>query len=193
MVQETKVDAMSRSAPSLTALRVAELSQHAATPFELRPDSTQMKAITAELELLGLRKLSFAGTIMAEGKSDWRLEGMLGATVVQPCAVTLDPVTTRIDVKVTRHFIDGLHQVDAPEAEMPEDDTIEALTPWIDPADIMKEALVLALPLYPRAQGAALGEAVFAAPGVLPMRDEDARPFAGLAGLRASLEDPSKE
>jgi len=34
-----------------------------------------------------------------------------------------------------------------------------------------------------------LGEAVFAAPGTAPLRDEDTRPFAGLAGLRAALDN----
>ena len=31
---------------------------------------------------------------------------------------------------------------------------------------------------------AELGDAVFAAPGITPMRDEDARPFSGLAALK---------
>jgi hypothetical protein len=30
-------------------------------------------------------------------------------------------------------------------------------------------------------------------PGVAPMRDEDARPFAGLAGLKDQLSDGSKD
>ena len=49
-------------------------------------------------------------------------------------------------------------------------------------------ALALALPLYPRAPGAELGQAVFAEPGTAPLKDEDLRPFAGLAGLKAKLE-----
>ena len=36
--------------------------------------------------------------------------------------------------------------------------------------------------------GAELGEAVYTAPGQIPMSDEDARPFAGLAALRDKLE-----
>ncbi|MGB1722615.1 MAG: DUF177 domain-containing protein, partial [Paracoccaceae bacterium] len=41
----------------------------------------------------------------------------------------------------------------------------------------------------PRAHGADLGEAVFTEPGKAAMRDEDTRPFAGLAALREQLED----
>ncbi|MCX8227096.1 MAG: DUF177 domain-containing protein, partial [Sulfitobacter sp.] len=40
--------------------------------------------------------------------------------------------------------------------------------------------------------GAELGQAVYAEPGVAPMTDEDARPFAGLAQLREKLEDPKE-
>ncbi|WP_169640189.1 YceD family protein [Roseobacter ponti] len=181
---------MKQTPPSDTALRVADLAQNAVTSFSLRPDTARTKQICAELRLSDLRKLSFTGSLRAEGEADWRLEAVLGATIVQPCGVTLEPVTTRIDAPVTRLFQRDFIDVDAPEAEMPEDDTTEALGRWIDPAAVMTEALVLAVPLYPRAPGAELKEAVFTEPGKKPMRDEDAKPFAGLAGLRDQLETP---
>lgn len=180
---------MKQTPPSPTALRVASLPQNSATAFALRPEAPRLKEIAADLHLSALRKLSFDGEITGEGRSDWRVNAKLGATVVQPCGVSLEPVTTRIDVPVTRLFQRDYINVDAPEAEMPEDDTIEPLGAWIDPWDIMIEALVLALPLYPRAPGAELGEMVVTEPGSVPMRDEDARPFAGLADLRARLSD----
>ena len=55
-----------------------------------------------------------------------------------------------------------------------------------------EEALSLAIPLYPRAEDATLGEAVFTEPGKQAMTDEDAKPFAGLASLRESLNLRSK-
>ena len=70
---------------------------------------------------------------------------------------------------------------------MPDDDTIEPLPDVIDLGAVLAEALALNLPLYPRADGAHLDQAVFTEPGKLPMTDEDARPFAGLAGLRDQL------
>lgn len=183
---------MSKTAPSKHAFRVSELSQSKPTLFSLRPDTEQMREIAERLELSGLRKLSFAGALQASGSADWRLTATLGATVVQPCAVTLEPVTTRIDVPVERLFQRDYVETDLPEAEMPEDDTIEPLGPWIDVEATMIEALDLALPMYPRAEGAELGEAVFAAPGTAPMRDEDARPFAGLADLRRDMNTPDE-
>ena len=75
---------------------------------------------------------------------------------------------------------------------MTEDDTIERLGAWIDPAVVMIEALTLAVPDYPRKDDVTLGEAVYTKPGDAPMTEADARPFAGLAGLRDKLgrDDP---
>ena len=179
---------MSRNPPSATAMRVADLNASANHPFALRPDPKEMTQIATELGLSALRKLSFEGKLSPENKSDWRLTARLGATVVQPCVVTLEPVTTRIDVDVTRLFARGFEDPDEPEMEMPEDDTTEALGAWIDPAQVMREALVLAVPDYPRKEDAALGTTVYTKPGETPMTDEDARPFAGLADLKAQLE-----
>lgn len=178
---------MKQPPPSQTALRVADLSQNTTTVFDIRPDAARMKEVAAELDLSGLRKLSFKGGLKGEGQADWRLNATLGATVIQPCSVTLEPVTTRIDVPVTRLFQRDFADVDAPEVEMHEDETIEELGRWIDPAAVMIEALALAVPLYPRAPDAVLGEVVVSEPGIKPMTDEDARPFAGLASLKDQL------
>ncbi|HBS50734.1 MAG TPA: hypothetical protein DEA05_11935 [Rhodobacteraceae bacterium] len=173
--------------PLPPAFRIADLSQSAATAFDIAPARADMDAIAAELGLSGLRKLRFTGRIEAQGRRDWRLTGELGATVVQPCVVTLEPVTTRVDSPVVRQYLAEMPEPDATEVEMPEDDTIEPLGSHIDPGAVMVEALTLALPLYPRADGADLGEAVFTEPGKRPLTDEDARPFAGLKDLRDRL------
>ena len=184
---------MSRTPPSATALRVAELSQNAQTPFSLRPDADSLRKIAEELDLSALRKLSFEGRIKALGRSDWQLEARLGATVVQPCVVTLEPVQTRIDVDVTRLFVQDYEEPEETEVEMAEDDRTEPLGAWIDPAVVMIEALALEIPEYPRADGAELGQAVYTKPGEAPMTDEDARPFAGLANLKDQLKDSNGE
>ena len=184
---------MSRTPPSPTALRVAELSQNAQTPFSLRPDADSLRKIAEELDLSALRKLSFEGRLKALGRSDWQLEARLGATVVQPCVVTLEPVQTRIDVDVTRLFVQDYEEPEETEVEMAEDDRTEPLGAWIDPAVVMIEALALEIPEYPRADGAELGQAVYTKPGEAPLTDEDARPFAGLANLKDQLKDSNGE
>ena len=179
---------MAKTQPSRSALRVADLAQNAATGFEIVPDGDVLKAIADELGLLGLRKLRFVGEVCAHGGADWLLRAGLGATLTQPCGVTLAPVTTRIDVPVRRFFVrDHVFGTDAPEMEMPDDDDIEPLGVWIDPEAVMIEALSLALPDYPRAPGVALGETVLTEPGKTALTDDALRPFAGLADLRSRL------
>jgi uncharacterized metal-binding protein YceD (DUF177 family) len=170
-----------------SALRVADLPQNTSSSFSLRPNAADLKSISAELSLLGLRKLSFEGKIKAQGKKDWVLVAKLGATVVQPCVVTLDPVSTRIDVPVRRVYMADWEEPEEDDVEMHEDDEVEALAEYIDPAAVMIESLSLALPQYPRVEGADSSETVFTEPGKRPMTQEDAKPFAGLAALRDSL------
>lgn len=173
--------------PSPHALRVSELSQSVETAFALRPDRAAMDEMARALDLSGLRKLSFEGTVTPLGQSDWQLTAHLGATVIQPCVVTLDPVTTRIDTEITRRFTADYAEPQETEIEMPEDETVEPLGAWIDPAAVMQEALALNVPDYPRKETAELGQIVHAEPGTTPMTDDDAKPFAGLAGLRQKL------
>lgn len=171
------------------AYRVADLSQTKPTRFNLRPDANTCQDIATRLGLDGLRKLSLVGEVKASGKRDWVLTAKLGATVTQACVVTLDPVVTRIDSEFSRTYLKvfDLPQSDDEEIEMPEDETIEPLPDVIDLAMVMEEALALALPEYPRKDGAHLGEAIYSEPGIAPMKDEDTRPFAGLAALRDQI------
>ncbi len=169
-------------------VRVAKLPAHKPWRFALRPDHATCEAIARALDLLAVKKLTFSGEITAGKQGDWVLEGTLGATVAQPCVVTLAPVTTRIDETVTRHYTDEVPEFEpGSETEMPVDDTVEALGNTIDPGQVMVEALALALPPFPRASGAELSENTFTEPGQEPMSDADTRPFAGLKSLRDKL------
>ncbi len=173
--------------PNPSLLRVADLSQRHPTVFDLRPDGSDRDRLAAQIGVMAIKKLTFQGQVNADGKHDWRLDAKLGATVVQPCVVSLEPVTTRIEQSVKRHFSASLSESLEEEIEMPEDDTQEPLTAEIDLERILTEALTLSLPDYPRSGDAALNQTVFAAPGVTPMTDAEAKPFAGLAGLKDKL------
>lgn len=173
-------------------LRLADLATRKPTDFELVPTADERKAIAAELGILGVRKLRFAGALTPQGRQDWTLTADLGATVVQACVVTLEPVTTRIDEKLTRSYVADMPEIEAAEVEMPVEDTVEELPETLDLAQVMIEALALELPLYPRAEGAELPDAVFTQPGRAPMTDDDAKPFAGLGALRDRLEKKDK-
>lgn len=166
---------------------VADLSQKKPTRFVIEPSAEARAALAQDLGISGVKKLRFEGKLTPRGKRDWILEGHLGATVVQPCVVTLDPVTTRLEESVSRHYSADYAAPEEEEVELGEDDTTEPLSDVIDAGTVMAEALALALPLYPRADGASLENRVFTEPGKAPMTDEDARPFAGLSALRDSL------
>ncbi|MDR5651709.1 YceD family protein [Ruixingdingia sedimenti] len=170
--------------PYTHPVRAADLTGRRDRAFDLRPDAAACAAIAATLGINAVADLAFAGHLRPAGRADVMLEARLEATVDQPCVVTLVPVRSRIDVPVARRYVAGMAAPEGAEVEMPEDDTLEPLPEVIDLGAVMVEALALALPDYPRAPGAELGEAVFAAPGVAALRDADLRPFAALARLR---------
>jgi uncharacterized metal-binding protein YceD (DUF177 family) len=174
-------DALPPSSPSL--LRTAALSHRKITRFRLAPDADSRAALAASLDLIDLPEVQFEGEIAPAGRADFALTGRLRARAVQACVISLAPVPARIDEQVTRRFVAELDSPDGDEVEIPEDDSLDPLPEVIDLIEVLREALALALPPYPRAKGATLGEAVFAPPGAAPLRDDDLRPFAGLAGL----------
>jgi uncharacterized metal-binding protein YceD (DUF177 family) len=77
--------------------------------------------------------------------------------------------------------------------EVMADDDGEPLPETIDIIEVATEALTLALPLYPRAAGAELGEAVFADEGVAPIKDVELKPFAGLAAFAEKLKGSGQD
>tara|TARA_R110002051_G_scaffold52574_1_gene99766 strand:+ start:10461 stop:11018 length:558 start_codon:yes stop_codon:yes gene_type:complete len=169
-------------------LRLADLATRKATPFDLMPNAPERAAIAQALGIVGIKKLKFTGEIKPVGRSDWDLRGTLGATVVQDCVVTLDPVTSRIDEPVQRSYLTHVDEPEDTDVEMTIDENVEPLPASVDLYAVLIETLSLSMPAYPRAQGAEMGEAVFSQSGIAPMTDEDAKPFAGLGDLRKALE-----
>jgi len=171
------------------ALAVPDLSDTGGTRFDLAPGRDEMRAIAAFLGLDGLRKLRFRGALTPEGKLDWALSADLGATVVQPCVVTSEPVTTRIDTRIRRRFVDKMPTIIASETEFDGDEETELLESVIDLGAILVEALALALPDYPRKPGAQLSGASAYPQETGPLQEEETRPFAQLADLLKAQKD----
>ncbi|MEO0752765.1 MAG: DUF177 domain-containing protein [Pseudomonadota bacterium] len=181
---------MSTPHSKLTPISVSRLSPKAPYAFDLHPAEAELSRLQSELGLLGLRKLRFSGDISADGASDWVLQATLGATVVQPCVVTLDPVTTRIDDHVTRRFLKSWpEEADlAEEVEMPEDDSLEPLGDTINLAAILQEALALALPAYPRSPDAEADMTQARPAGAAPITSIDESGLSALSDLKKKLE-----
>lgn len=172
-------------------LRLSDPGQRGSQPFAILPTAEERASIARHLGIPGLRKLRFEGRLTPAGRRDWTLEAELGATVVQDCVVTLAPVVTRIDEPVLRRYMADLPEPGPGEVEMPQDDSIEDLPASLDLCGVMIEALSLALPPFPRAPGAELGEITVTEPGAAPLDAAAVRPFAGLADLRRTLAGPA--
>jgi uncharacterized metal-binding protein YceD (DUF177 family) len=155
-----------------------------AFPFDIAPTPAEAAAIARLLGARDIRKLRFKGALSRLPKGGWRLEATLGATAVQTCVVTLDPVTTRVDQPVTRTFLPAAATASAEVVVDLDDDEIEPLGDRIDLGLVAIEALALALPNYPRRPGATLGPASAAGHGVAPLDEAELKPFAALAALR---------
>ena len=178
----------------MTTSRLTTRGLNEPLDFSLRPEADERHALAKALDILGVKKLSFAGTVSPDGAHDLLLDATLGATVVQPCVVTLEPVTTRIDVPVLRRYLAEMPDTpEADEVEMPEDDTLEQLPDEIDLEALMAEALSLALPEWPRAEGVDPVDVAVTEPGKTPMSDEDTKPFAALKSLKDSLGNTDPE
>jgi hypothetical protein len=179
---------MERAMTDRRHIRLSDLPRNRPTAVRIEPEAAELSAMAGALGLTALRKVRLEGELRPRGRTDWDFSAHLGATVVQPCVVTLAPVTTRIEDDVERRFRADLPEpVPGAEVEMPEDDALEPLPEALDLSRLLTEALALAVPEYPRAEGASLGEASFTEPGRTPMTDAEARPFAGLARLKDRL------
>ncbi len=172
---------MTATSPLPQRLRVAHLSPSRRNDFDLSPDKAACQAIAEEMGLISLPKMRFSGHVRAQGSDEWVLEGMLDATVVQPCVVTLDPVRSDLSESIGLTFSPHIASPDEEEIEMG-DETVEPLGQWIDLGAIALEALALALPVHPRRQDAELPEEAQDADDDGD-GEETRKPFAGLADL----------
>lgn len=174
--------------------RTGALSHRKPTRFGWSAGPQARQDLAQALDLQGIARLRLEGEIRPEGRADFLLAARLEAEVTQSCVVTLAAVPARIDEPVLRRYLADFAWPEGDEVEIPEDDSAEPLPERIDLAEVALEQLALALPPYPRAPGAELGEAVFAAPGTEALRDQDLKPFAGLATLvQGGQKAPGKE
>lgn len=172
--------------------RTGGLSPRKPTRFSYRPDAEERARLAAELGLLALYALDLTGEFRPVGRDEILLDATLTARADQPCSLTLVPVPANVTEAVRRRYVAELEMPEGEEVEMPEDDSVEPMPDEIDLAEVAAEALSLALPLYPRAPGAELGQVVHAPEGVTPLSDADLKPFAGLQGLAAQLAQKGK-
>lgn len=170
-------------------LVVGDLPKNRARKFRLEPSNAQLKKLAEDLQILGLKKLLFEGQVQFNDQGDLILDAELGVSATQECVVTLEPVKTRIDTTVVRRFCPDHGAVEDDRQMLEdEDENIDPLGETVDLGEILLESIALNLPDFPRVEGAALEQSTFAEDGVTPLKDEDTKPFAGLAALKDKLE-----
>ena len=169
-------------------VEVSSISQSRGYTFEIVPDQDELDAIAQGLDVPTIRKMRFKGELQYDEQGDLVLTGQLGATVTQNCVVSLEPVKTRIDTDVARKYLKDYpeHEDDRQMLE-DEDENVDPLKHHIDLGLVATEEIALNLPDFPRAPDAELADSTFAPPGIKPMSDDDAKPFAKLAGLKEQL------
>lgn len=169
-------------------LRLSDLPQRKPSRFRLVPDAAQLEALADRLGVDAFRKLRLEGELRPGPGADWTLRATLGATIEQPCRVTMEPVVTRVDEPVEAVYTADYSEPTAEEVEMGAD-SIEPLPEVLDLGDVLEEALALATPEFPRAPGAEGLDLSAAPPGADPLTDETVKPFAGLADLKKRMEE----
>ena len=156
--------------------------------FDETPTETEHDALGALYDVVSVRKMRFKGEILPFDKDGWLLEGTLGATITQNCVITLERVRTRIDLDIRRIFTPTTLETETTIAlDYEADDETEPLGNEIDLGLIAIEALALAIPEYPRVEGAELDQSDFSPDDTAPIEEEKAKPFAGLAALKEKL------
>lgn len=142
-------------------------------------------ALARRYAIPAVRGLRFRAQAQPWGPGGWRIDGVVAAELTQTCVLTLDPVDTALEERFTRYFAPAKRMDQTVGLLDPEtDEDPEPLGAAIDFGEIAAEAAALAMDPYPRRPDAGFQGVVQGPPGVAPMTDEDARPFARLAALR---------
>lgn len=147
--------------------------------FEVIADAPTRAAIAALAGLGALPRLQASFDVARQGSEGLRVAGIVTATVVQTCVVTLEPLNNEVDEQVDLVFLPAARSAAGAgeRNEVEAEEMAELLTDgMVDLGAIATEFLILGIDPYPRKQGA-----VFQPPAG---EDAAARPFAALAALK---------
>ena len=176
-----------RSFPISYPVSLSDLPAEKNVQEQIVPGTQDLRHLASFLEIIAVSKLRFDATLRMQRDGSVALSGHLGASVTQPCVVSLVPVKSRIEEPVERLYMPRLPDVDEDHQMGDDEDIVELLSDPIDLGAVLVEHLALALPSFPRAENATLAARQFTEPGQKPMSDDDVKPFAGLAELRDQL------
>lgn len=154
--------------------------------FNIIFDQNDLLLIAATLDLESIKKATMRGKI-SRYNEEWVLQAMVGATISQKSVISLKPVTTRIDEKITRRLVRGPDlTIQENELELNDDDFIDK---ELFLGNIFFECLALALPTYPKETNEVFDSNSLAQKvGKIPSTEETS-PFAILSALKKKDSD----
>jgi uncharacterized metal-binding protein YceD (DUF177 family) len=152
--------------------------------LDIVADDEERAAVADRLGLLSLDRFEAHAMLSRDGQTI-RAAGRLKASLEQACVATGDPVPAHLDEAFELRFVPepkGGKADDEIELGESDLDTIFHDGSAIDLGGAVTDTLALTLDPYPRSAGA---DAALKEAGV--MTEEDASPFAALAGLKEKL------
>jgi uncharacterized metal-binding protein YceD (DUF177 family) len=143
--------------PLARTLRVDELKDGEERFIDV--NRGERETIAALLDLAALDRLTFAFRVNRRGQGRFALRGTLAASVTQTCVVSLEPVTSTLDVPVEVEFW-PLHLIEDC-AETVHEAASHGTLDWpepiidnkIDLGPVIYETLATALDPYPKREG----------------------------------------
>lgn len=180
------------TAPDPAAATAAEFSRPVAAEalaagaaFRDAASPSECAALARRFGVEAVWAFSFQIEAAPWGPGGLRLRGRAEARLTQTCVVSLEPLEKVVSEPVERFLAPANRLAEAQALLDPDlDEAPEPLGGPVDLGEIAAETVALAIDPYPRAPGAAFEGARSAPPGVAPLTDEQARPFAALAALK---------
>jgi len=137
--------------------------------------------LVRKLGIISIDNFRFHGYIKASGKNDWHLIAFLKSRVTLECRLTLNPFPLSLNTRVERRFIADSNLL-SPQKDfsIPEDETLELLTPTYDLYELVKESLFLEVPDYPTSSDSKFDSSINDDNGHMRENDNRDNPFAAL-------------
>jgi uncharacterized metal-binding protein YceD (DUF177 family) len=171
---------MTASAPEFSRILSADRLPIAGTEELLEAKPAEREALAKRFDLVDLSYLRAQLVVTPARDQTITVKGAINAEVTQSCVVTLEPVSTPIQIDIDMMFVPAAQKSDGagtPFAE--DDDQIEVYSGTkIDLGEMVAQHLGVSLDPYPRKPGAALRATEFG-----PKVDVKPNPFKQLAGL----------
>lgn len=144
----------SQKYPGKKIIVFSELDRDNKNWFAFYPDQITKLDLVKDLGIVSLNKFRFNGYLESSGKFDWVLTCFLKCRIVHECRLTLKPFPMSFNTRISRKFVSNPKLLSPQEDNsIPEDETLELLTPSFALYDLVRETLFLELPEFPTKSG----------------------------------------